>query len=49
MLVSLAFIAGGLGQLGYLRLFLPRWADERASQMDAVADRIPEQLKPHTP
>jgi hypothetical protein len=35
----------GLAQLGYLRaLLLPRWAAERAGQMEALAERIPRLL-----
>lgn len=49
MLVSLVFMAVGLGQLGYIRLSLPRWADERASQMELVADRVAGLLNPGTP
>ncbi|MCA1791693.1 MAG: hypothetical protein LC667_18130 [Thioalkalivibrio sp.] len=49
MVVSLVFIAVGLGQMGYLRLSLPGWADERTGQMDAIADRLPALLKPPTP
>lgn len=30
----------GIGQLVYLRLSLPRWADTRAAQMDAIAERV---------
>ena len=40
MIVSLVFMAVGFGQLAFLRLSLPRWADERASQMEAVAERL---------
>lgn len=45
-LVALAFLAAGLGQLGYLRLSLPRWAEERAEQMEGIATRLPALLKP---
>ena len=31
----------GLGQLAYSRATLPRWANERAEQMEALAGRIP--------
>jgi hypothetical protein len=49
MLVSLVFMAVGLGQLGYLRLSLPGWADERASQMELIADRVAGLLEPGAP
>lgn len=49
LVVALAFILGGLGHLAYLRWSLTGWADERASQMDAIADRMPALLKPHAP
>ncbi len=35
----------GLGQLGYTRAMLPRWAEERAAQMEGLAERIPLLLK----
>lgn len=47
--VAVAFTAVGLGHLVYLRWSLPRWADERAAQMDAIAARIPEPLRPKGP
>ncbi len=31
----------GLGQIGYLGVSLPRWARERAAQMEGLAERIP--------
>jgi hypothetical protein len=40
LVVSLVFMAAGLGKLGHLRMSLPRWAEERGSQMDAVAGRL---------
>lgn len=46
MIVALAFMAAGSAKLGYVRMSLPRWADERASQMDAVADRLRARLAP---
>ena len=41
-----AFVVGalGLGQLAWVRLSLPRWAGERARQMDELAERIPRLL-----
>lgn len=44
--LALAFMGAGLAQLGYLRITLPRWAEERATQMEALAERIPALLKP---
>jgi hypothetical protein len=44
MVVSLVFMAGGFGKLGYLRVSLPRWADERAAQMESVAERLQHRL-----
>ena len=35
-----AFIAAGLGQLGYIRARLPGWARERAIQMEGLAERL---------
>lgn len=35
----------GLGALGTTRLALPRWAAERARQMDEIAERIPDLLR----
>lgn len=35
------FMAAGAGQLGYLSLALPRWADEREAQMEAIARKLP--------
>jgi hypothetical protein len=35
----------GLGQLVYVRALLPRWAAERAAQMEGVAERIPRLLE----
>ncbi|MFC1660120.1 hypothetical protein ACFL3S_01465 [Gemmatimonadota bacterium] len=40
-LIAAAFGLVGLGQLGYTRAMLPRWAQERASQMEGLAVRIP--------
>lgn len=40
MVVSLVFMAAGFGKLGYIRMSLPQWAEERGSQMDAVAERL---------
>jgi len=42
--VAAAMALVGLGQLGYIRALLPRWAAERASQMEALAERIPRLL-----
>ena len=44
MIVSTVFMLVGFGHLGYLRMSLPRWADERASQMEAVAERLRSRL-----
>jgi hypothetical protein len=40
--VAVAAIMGliGLVQLGYTRALLPRWASERAAQMESLAERI---------
>jgi hypothetical protein len=46
VVLGLAFIAGGIGQLAYVRASLPRWAGERAEQMDRIAARIPHLLDP---
>lgn len=45
-IVGLVFLLVGLGQLGYARVSLPGWAAERASQMEAIADRLPGLLEP---
>jgi hypothetical protein len=46
---ALAFAAliglAGLGQFVSLRVLLPRWAGERASQMDAIAERVQHSLE----
>jgi hypothetical protein len=34
----------GFGQLVYLRVALPRWAGERAAQMEAIAERVQRML-----
>lgn len=39
------FASIGLGNLGYLRWMLPRWARERADQMEGLAERIPRLLE----
>lgn len=39
--IAALFGAVGLGALAYLRASLPRWAGERADQMEAIAARIP--------
>jgi hypothetical protein len=49
LVVALAFMLGGLGHLGYLRWSLTGWADERASQMELVANRVAGLLKPGAP
>lgn len=46
LLVALAFLAGGGWQLASVRASLPRWADERAEQMDRIAARMPHLLDP---
>lgn len=46
MVMGLAFMLVGLGQLGYVRLTLPGWAEERASQMESIAERLPGLLEP---
>jgi hypothetical protein len=43
--LAAAFGAAGVGQLGYIRATLPRWAEERAAQMEGLAERIPLLLK----
>jgi hypothetical protein len=43
--IAAAFGVAGVGQLGYVRATLPRWAEERAAQMEALAERIPLLLK----
>ncbi len=46
LVIGLVFMLVGLGQLGYVRLSLPGWAEERAAQMEAIADRLPGLLEP---
>ena len=43
--IAAAFGVAGVGQLGYVRATLPHWAEERAAQMEALAERIPLLLK----
>ena len=45
ILMAIFFGLAGLGQLGHTRAMLPRWADERAAQMEGLAERIPLLLK----
>jgi hypothetical protein len=40
VLAAVAMGLVGLGQLVYIRTLLPRWASERAAQMDHLAERI---------
>lgn len=46
LVIGLIFTLVGLGQLGFVRLSLPAWASEREAQMDAIAERLPNLLKP---
>jgi len=39
------FATIGVGNLAYLRWMLPRWARERADQMEGLAERIPRLVK----
>ncbi|MEX2527107.1 MAG: hypothetical protein WEA09_05665 [Gemmatimonadota bacterium] len=40
VIVGSLFAMGGFGHLGYLRIALPHWADQRAAQMEGVAERV---------
>lgn len=46
LVIGLVFMLVGLGQLGYVRLSLPDWAETRAAQMEAIAERLPGLLEP---
>lgn len=41
VVISALFGVAGLAQLGLVRARLPGWADERAAQMEGLAERIP--------
>lgn len=45
LIIAVTFLAAGVGQLGYVRTSLPRWADERRRQMDHLAQRLPHLLE----
>ena len=42
LLFAMLFAAGGLSSIGFSVLTLPRWREERAEQMDAIAKRASE-------
>lgn len=44
LVMPLMFGLAATGLLGGTRLMLPRWAEERAAQMDGLAERIPRLL-----
>jgi len=48
LVIAAAFGAAGLGQLGWIRATLPRWAEQREAQMEGLAERIPLLLKDQT-
>jgi hypothetical protein len=45
IMMATVFALAGLGQLGWVRAMLPRWAETRESQMEGLAQRIPLLLK----
>lgn len=45
VVVGSIFALFGAGQIGFTRLTLPGWADERARQMEQVLERAPKLLK----
>lgn len=45
LIMAAVFGSVGAGQLGYMRATLPGWAQERAAQMEGLAERIPLLLK----
>lgn len=43
--VAAMFGGVGLRQIGFVRASLPRWAEDRAAQMEGLAERIPKLLR----